>query len=126
MQQINSSLQYSETALSQRGTADMAHTSNKHAYETYKFPYTPKERERKLTVAARTQRTPEAIRQRQIDSAVENARNQFHQQQKQEAQPQLTQEQISMWSQWVLQADQNLEYWRTIETGERNDYELAA
>lgn len=123
MQQINSTLQYSETALSQRGTADVARTPAGRTYETFRFPYTPQERERKITTA-KTQRTPESIRNEQIDSAVENALSQYKQNQQQEQQ--LTPEQIQAWAQWFMSAAQTLEVMRETEMGSRSDHGLVA
>ncbi len=125
MQPTNSSLQYNDTALSQRGTADIDSTAKiplskmeaRKAQEMYRFPGSTPERQRvRKTVANTSKDIPgdEMVRQQQISSAVRNAFTQFSQQK-----GLLTNEEVQAWAQWTLQVGRVIEYLRTEKLDER-------
>lgn len=136
MQTLNSTLQYSEAALAQRGSAEVdkhlgipvqqpATRQVAEAYaatsvrgkEVYRFPGATPERQRvRRPVPSMPQaRTQDAIREQQISSAVENAYNQFTRRE----QRQLTPQEVSVYAQWILQANRLIESMRfEAERGE--------
>lgn len=111
MQPTNSTLQYSETALVQRGTADinaavkipLSKLEARKAQEMYRFPGATPERDRvRRTVSntPRAERTSDAVRQQQIDSATANAFSKFAR----KTERQLTKDEVEARTEWLMRA----------------------
>lgn len=119
MQPMNSTTKYRETALSQRGSAEVHTTVGAPVkqLDKYVFPGSNPERQRVRRVVANVTKvteSPDAIREQQIISATENAFNQFQQRERE-----LTPEEVSAYAAWILQADSVLESMRlSAEKGE--------
>ncbi len=124
MSPVNSTLQYSETALVQRGTADInaaaaipaSKLATRESKDTYRFPGATPERQRvRRTVSNVTgAANADTIRQQQIASAKENAYSQFKRRDLE-----LTPQEVSAYAQWILQADTVIESMRlAAERGE--------
>lgn len=86
--------------------------------DSFRFPGSTPERERVRRVvpnAANTTVTSDEVRERQIDSARQNAYSNFQQHEH----PQITPEEAAAWAQWILQASMVLEGLRSEAVGSR-------
>lgn len=104
MQTLNSTLQYSETALAQRGAAEVQQRAQMPLKE-FRFPNATPQRDRVRRARPnipRSDRTADALRERHIDSAKANAFDKFVATNK--AQRNLTVQEIQVRTQWLLRA----------------------
>lgn len=118
MQTLNSTLQYSETALAQRGSADVPQIPQTSLKE-FRFPNATPQRDRVRRARPnipRAERTAAAVQQQHIESAKENAFNKFVKANK--AARQLTQDEINVRTQWLLRAGAHLQSRRQQKVSE--------